>query len=199
MEKKIINRIIHTENLLWAWQKTKKAFSIGDIWYCEYELAKFESNIYDEIESIKMDIINQQYTFTKLKIVPFPKGYDDISKKAETRQAFYVSVRDQVTWLAVCNVIGEEIDSKMPAWSYGNRLYRPAWYENDENESKLIIGHYRNYNGYIFRKWKQSWPLFRKHINATIARIANPISNISNLTEEDYKTIQENNEQQEQC
>lgn len=194
----MIDQITNNENLFWAWQKTKKAFSIGDIWFCDYELSKFEANLYNEIESIKNDIIKGSYRLQKLKIVPFPKGFDEEKNERRTRQAFYVSVRDQVTWLAVCNIIGSFIDEKMPVWSYGNRIYRPAWYEVVDDKSNLIIGNYRNYNGNIFRKWKQSWPLFRKQINATVAKMANPQLAKEDANEDVSKTIEDNEKNLEQ-
>ena len=177
---KLTEQIISKDNLLWAWKKAKNAFSIGDIWYSDYLLCKFELNLYNEFESIISDIKNGCYKMKLLRIAPFPKGFDDDKQKPKIRQAFYVSVRDQVTWLAVCNVIGRLIDDKMPAWSYGNRIYRPAWYEYTDNEKQLVIGNYRNSNGHIYRKWKQSWPLFRKHIAATIKIMSNPNINLNN-------------------
>lgn len=187
----LIERITAHDNMLWAWQKARKAFSIGDIWFCNYQLSKFEANLDYELKSIIQDIRNGKYKLELLHISPFPKGFDNDKNQSRARQAFYVSVRDQVTWLAVCNVIAADFDQKMPAWSYGNRIYRPAWYEfNDEKE--LIIGNYRNSNGHIYRKWKQSWPLFRKHITATLKIMSNPkINDYITLEnrEEDIETI----------
>lgn len=54
--EKLIKQITSTENLLWAWQKAKRAFSIGDIWFCDYKLIEFEANLYNEIETIRTDI-----------------------------------------------------------------------------------------------------------------------------------------------
>lgn len=197
--KNLLDQIIAHDNIMWAWQKARKAFSIGDIWYCNYQLSKFEANLHEEIKSIAKDIKEGKYKQEKLQICPFPKGYDQEESKPRARQAFYISVRDQVTWLAVCNIIAPMLDEQMPTWSYGNRIYRPAWYEQKQDERELIIGNYRNSNGYIYRKWKQSWPLFRKHITATLKIMANPNINKlgfkENLVEdEETKLIIEENE-----
>lgn len=87
---------------------------------------------------------------------------------AKDRQYFHVSVRDQVAWMAIANALGPTLDKKMPAWSYGNRLYRAAWFESPEGaRSKLEVGPYRHSSGHLYRKFQQSWPLFRRHIAMT--------------------------------
>lgn len=181
--------------MLWAWKKAKKAFSIGDIWYCDYQLCQFEANLDSEIKSLIAEVNESRYKMKDLQIAPFPKGYDEKENKAQTRQAFYISVRDQVLWLAVCNIIGPMLDERMATWSYGNRLYRPAWYERSEEEQQIVVGNYRNSNGFIFRKWKQSWPLFRKHITATLKVMADPSIINKKSKEGDFdvqKTIEDN-------
>lgn len=57
----------------------------------------------------------------------------------------------------------------MPFWSYGNRLYISTFYEENEetNKNELKFGFYRNTSRYTFRKWTQSWPLYRRHIYLT--------------------------------
>ncbi|HBN04807.1 MAG TPA: hypothetical protein DD434_03320, partial [Bacteroidales bacterium] len=194
----LIDLILTQDNLLWAWKKAKKAFSVGDIWYCDYQLCQFEANLDSEIKSLIEEVREQRFKMTDLQIAPFPKGYDSKENKAKARQAFYISVRDQVLWLAVSNVIGPILDKQMPTWSYGNRLYRPAWYDIVEEERQIVVGNYRNSSGYIFRKWKQSWPLFRKHITATLKVIADPdIVNKKNENKDEndfevQKTIDDN-------
>src|SRR3546814_7881522 len=68
----------------------------------------------------------------------------------------------------MATVLGPELDRKMPAWSYGNRLYRAAWYEEESPEGKgsqLNIGPYRHSAGHLYRHFKHSWPLYRRHIS----------------------------------
>lgn len=66
------------------------------------------------------------------------------------------------------NALGPELDRMMEPWSYGNRLYRTAWYEKDEaSGSRLEIGPYRHAGGHLYRKFQHSWPLFRRHITLT--------------------------------
>ncbi len=88
------------------------------------------------------------------------------------RQYFHVSVRDQVAWIAVVNALGPIIDERMPPWSYGNRIYRAAWYEKNEEGSKLERGPYRHQSGHLYRKFQHSWPLFRRHVSLTARAMA---------------------------
>jgi len=71
-------------------------------------------------------------------------------------------------------------------WSYGNRLYISTWFEEIENGKKeLKHGWYRNSSGLIYRKWSQSWPLFRKHISVASKIMAK--SKKYNAKKEDFK------------
>lgn len=168
----VISRIAHIENLYWAWNKARNAFRPGDVWYDEIEIAGFESNLHENLLQISREIISGKYKLQPLRPAAFPKSQ---SKDGEprTRQTFWVSIKDQVTWLAVVNIIGSDLDYKMPFWSFGNRLYLSVWYEQiDENSKEIKFGWYRNTRGLIYRKWTQSWPLFRRAISITSKIIA---------------------------
>lgn len=161
----IIDRIINIENLYWAWEKAKYFYRVGDIWFDEIEVAKFDANIHDELERIAKQIKFGQYRMSPIKPVAFPKSVDE--KGPRTRQTFWVSVRDQVTWLAIINIIGPDLDCKMPSWSYAYRLFVSVFYDQDDEtgKKKLQFGPYRNTSKHTFRKWSQSWPLYRRHIS----------------------------------
>jgi hypothetical protein len=92
----------------------------------------------------------------------------------ELRQAFWVSVADQVAWIAVVNVIGPQLEADMPVWSYGNRLYRPAWFEESATHPVLKIGPFRHSPGLLYRKFQHSWPLYRRHIFLTLRQMSLP-------------------------
>ncbi|MDY0201882.1 MAG: RNA-directed DNA polymerase [Tenuifilaceae bacterium] len=162
---KLIEKIIRTENLYWAWNKVKNSFRVGDIWYDQIELSLFEACLYEELEKIIQDIISGTYVLYPIKPLPFPKGVDKENGSPRVRQTFEIHVRDQVTWTAIVNVIGESLDYKMPWWSYGHRLYVPVWKDIESN--LWNIGWYRHSKGYLYRKWNQSWPLFRRNISLT--------------------------------
>ena len=51
----LIDQILAYDNMLLAWQKAQKAFSVGDIWYCDYQLCQFESNLDNELKAIIND------------------------------------------------------------------------------------------------------------------------------------------------
>lgn len=193
----LITCVAQYENLLWAWNKAKSAYRVGDIWFDTLELADFEANLRSKLTEIQESILRGTYQLTPLKPLPYPKGskeLEDGSIEQKVRQTFYIAVRDQVTWLAVVNIIGPELDFEMPFWSYGNRLYRSTWYEEDEQEGQLVkklkTGWYRSSVRNIYRVWKQSWPLFRHTISLTIKKM-------SNMPEDDYseseKEMEENN------
>ena len=160
----LIEKIINPENLHWAWKKVKNSFQVGDIWYDEIELTTFEANLYDELERIKDEIQSNTYTLKPIRPLPFPKGCEKETGKPRVRQTFEISISDQVVWMAVVNVIGSSLDYKMPWWSYGHRLYVPV---SKGKNGLWNIGWYRHSKGLLYRKWNQSWPLFRRNISLT--------------------------------
>ncbi|WP_043023778.1 RNA-directed DNA polymerase [Fluviicola taffensis] len=162
-----LDQIAETKNLTWAWEKAKSFYQPGDIWFDELEVAQFEINLKEELRSIQESLLNGSYNLNPILPVAFPKKKDDDGPR--TRQTFWIKVRDQVTWLAVVNIIGKELDYLMPFWSYGNRLYISTFYEWDAASKKreLNFGYYRNTTKNTYRKWSQSWPLYRRHINLT--------------------------------
>ncbi|MFB0872150.1 MULTISPECIES: hypothetical protein [unclassified Sphingobium] len=167
------NLLLMPENLLWAWRKVRRCYRMADGLFDQAEIAAFELNLEAELASIRHDFETGNWRNRPIRLVPQPKkpGKDG---KPRLRQYFEVAVRDQVAWIALVNVLGPELDQKMPAWSYGNRLYRAAWYEEETAEgrhSKLNIGPYRHSAGYLYRHFKHSWPLFRRHISLTARKM----------------------------
>ena len=161
------------ENLLWAWRKAKRAYRMADSLYDQAEVAAFELDLEAQLESIRSDFAAGIWKSAPLRLVPQPKKPDK-NGHPRLRQYFQVAVRDQVAWCALANVLGPELDQKMPAWSYGNRLYRAAWYEREDQEarpSRLNIGPYRHSAGHLYRHFKHSWPLFRRHISLTARKM----------------------------
>ncbi len=165
--------LILPENLLWAWRKARKCYRMADGLFDQAELAAFELNLEAELDSIRSDFARWEYICAPLKLVPQPKK-PDAHGKPRFRQYFQLAVRDQVAWISLTNVLGPEMDKRMPAWSYGNRLYRAAWYEDNSPEdphSKLNIGPYRHSAGNLYRHFKHSWPLYRRHISLAARRM----------------------------
>jgi hypothetical protein len=151
-------------NLRWAWDKVRREATPGDIWFDEVELAGFELELERNLESIAAEFRKGRYHPKPLRPMPFPK-HPDKSGNPRVRQVFQVAVRDQVAWTAVVNVVGPHVDSKMPPWSYGNRLYRSIWVEDDKDGVKRRkIGRYRHASGRLFLPFGQSWPVFRRHV-----------------------------------
>lgn len=161
------------ETALWAWRKVRRAYQAADSLYDLTELASFELNLEAELDAIRTAFAEGIWSNRPLRLVPQPKNPDK-QGAPRMRQYFEVSVRDQVAWAAVATVLGPELDRKMPAWSYGNRLYRAAWYDEEREAgkaSRLNIGPYRHAAGHLYRRFKHSWPLYRRHISLTARRM----------------------------
>lgn len=163
------DRLLTPENLSYAWLKAKSLYRNADGYIDMGELAEFELDLEQRLLEIHRQFERGHYRLKKLRPLPRPKKLDNDSPI--DRQYYHVAVEDQVAWIALANALGPMLDQRMPSWSYGNRLYRPAWYEKDESqESVLEVGPYRHASGHLYRKFKHSWPLFRRHV-ALAARV----------------------------
>lgn len=162
----IMDRLLQPENLNYAWIKAKALIRAADGFVDSAEVAAFEINLEQNLHKIHQRFQRGTYKLKKLRPLPRPKKIS--AEGPDDRQYYHIAIEDQVAWIAVINAIGPELDRKMEPWSYGNRLYRPAWYEPDEaGHSKLEIGPYRHASGHLYRKFQHSWPLFRRHITLT--------------------------------
>jgi len=165
-EKSVINEIIELENLHWAWTKAKAFFSKNEYWYDQISISNFSANYENELKQIQDDIKGNKYKLQSIRPIFFPKGLDE-QGNTRNRQMFLISVRDQVMWLAVMNVIGKYYDKQMPFWSYGNRLYISMFPDGYTKIGKIKwgYGNYRNTTTNTYRNFQQSWPRFRKDIH----------------------------------
>lgn len=169
LNKFIIKSIIELENLHWAWEKAKDFYNDDNYWCDGLEITKFQVNYEDELKNIQQEILKGTYKLSSLKPIFFPKTKGE-GEELKNRQMFWVSIRDQVVWLAVMNVIGKYYDKQMPYWSYGNRLYiniYPNEKESTTDKIKWNYGLYRNTTKKTYRNFGQSWPRFRKDIYIT--------------------------------
>jgi len=180
------------ENLHWAWEKAKRCYYPGDGWFDEGAIARFEANLDKELEAIRDQFEELSYQPSPLMPIARPKGGGK-NRKYEARQYFWVPVRDQVAWIALVNVIGPWLDQKMPPWSYGHRLYRSVWVDDDAGVRPLRIGRYRHASGHLYRTWSQGWPLYRRHIYLTVRQMARGGSLLS-LDEGDERVSRTENE-----
>ena len=150
-------------NLRWAWEKVRRASVPGDVWIDEIELAGFEVQLERNLQSIATEMRKGSYRMRLLRPMAFPKNPNK-NGEPQVRQYFNVAVRDQVAWTAIVNVIGPHIDKLMPAWSYGNRLFRSIWVDEEDGVHRRKIGRYRHSSGRIYLPFGQSWPIFRRHV-----------------------------------
>lgn len=172
MKQITLEDISNIENLYWAWEKVRNFFKPGEIWFDEFEVAEFELNLHENLTRISEDIKSGAFQLSKIKPIAFPKGPDENNNKPRVRQYFWIQIKDQVAWMAIVNLIGPILDYKMPYWSYGNRLHLPVWYEEEEGEKQIKFGWYRNTSSNTYRKWNQSWPMYRRHISITIKHMS---------------------------
>lgn len=172
---RVQEQLTSRENLAWAWQKAKRLYESADGPVDWGAIAGFELDLEHQLDAIARDFAALTYRLTPLILLPQPKKPDETGNP-RLRQSFHVAVRDQVAWLALVNVIGPALDAKIPPWVYGHRLYKAAWFEEEENqEPRLALGPYRHSTGALYRKFKHSWPLFRRHISLTARRMVNAI------------------------
>lgn len=171
-----LDQVCDQINLRWAWEKVKRASVPGDIWINEAELSFFELHLGKELEHLAKDLKEGRYQITPLRPMAFPKNPDEHGK-SRVRQYFNFSIKDQVAWTAVVNIVGPYVDAKMPVWSYGNRLFRSTWIDEDEIGKSRKTGPYRHSSGRIYRPFQQAWPLFRRHIALALSA-ATATSNI---------------------
>lgn len=177
-------------NLRWAWEKVRHEANPGDIWFDEVELAGFELELEKSLQGISEEVGEGRYRLAPLKPLPLPKQADKMGNP-RIRQAFQVTVRDQVAWTAVVNVAGPYVDVNMPVWSYGNRLYRTIWVEEDpDGVSRRKIGHYRHSSGRLYLPFQQSWPVFRRHIYLSTRAMVNSQTHLPDLDEHDKDELE---------
>lgn len=179
----LLEEIANQLNLRWAWEKVKASSVPGDVWFDEVEIASFELDLHQNLSLIGKEISEGKYKLRKIRPMPFPKAAGDDGEQ-RIRQYFHIAIRDQVAWVAVVNVIGPLVDFHMPNWSYGNRLFRNVWVEEKESGSKIRrVGRYRHSNGRIYLPFKQSWPIYRRHVYLTTRAMSR--LDFSGLSDED--------------
>lgn len=179
--RSFLNQVCDQLNMRWAWEKVKRASVPGDIWIDEADLAAFEVHLGRELESLSDEIRSKKFRMSPIRPMAFPKNPDG-EGNPRVRQYFHFAVRDQVAWVAVVNVLGRFVDERMPVWSYGNRLFRSAWIEEDDlgNKSRKI-GPYRHSSGRIYRPFQQAWPLFRRHVALAVSAAAHSHERVDSL------------------
>jgi hypothetical protein len=177
-------------NLRWAWEKVRRASTPGDVWIDEIELAGFEVQLERNLQSIATEMRKGRYRLRPLRPMAFPKNPNKDGEQ-QVRQYFNVAVRDQVAWTAVVNVVGPHLDPLMPAWSYGNRLFRSIWVDEDDGIRRRKIGRYRHSSGRIYLSFGQSWPVFRRHVFLATSAMTTKAgkSSSSQMTDEDAEEL----------
>lgn len=162
-----LEQIYTIENLMLAWRKIEKAFEYGNVWFDPILMSAFKMRLVENLTDLSQELRNGTYNPSPIMPVPFPKGKDS-KGDLRVRQSFFISIKDQLVWVAVCNIIGWRFDKQMPAWSYGNRLFLYMWKE----DNVWKFGNYRHSYRHIYKKWNQSWPAMRKRITASLQCMA---------------------------
>jgi len=161
-------------NFYIAFEKLKAYYKQENELYDYIELKQYESNIHKNIRRIKREISENKYHTKAITPLPFPKNETE-DGKLRIRQYFEISIDDQLIWIAIVNIIGPKLDGYIPFWSYGNRIFNPTWYEeNSKGEIEEKNFGYPKTSDKTYNNWGLSWPLYKKHINLTIAAMSNP-------------------------
>lgn len=168
----LVAAITSPENFFWAWEKVKNLYANESAWFDDLELARFEGTLRRQFEVLKDEMQGGSYRCSPIHPLPHPKGNDRTS--LELRQSFSISIRDQLAWLAVINILGPAIDDKMPSWSFGNRLHRPVWAEEESSKQTKTwkFGPYRHTTRRLYRKFQHSWPLYRRYVFLTLKQMS---------------------------
>lgn len=167
------DQFLDKENFFIAFKKISFYIKQLNEWYDPLVLAEYEATLPKRIADIIDLIKKDQYTPKPIEPLPFPKKSSSTGEK-RIRPYYNISLDDQLIWMAIVNVIGKYVEDQMPDWSYGNRLYRPVWFEKNTHDERIIFkkGSLKNTSKYVYRKWGQSWPLYKRHIALTIKVLA---------------------------
>ncbi|MBB6111275.1 hypothetical protein SAMN05421821_11185 [Mucilaginibacter lappiensis] len=163
------DQFLDEENFFIAFKKISSFLNKANEWYDPVGLIKYEAGLSERIPLLIAEIKAGSYTSRPLQPLPFPKK-DKENGEHRIRPYYVVHLDDQLISMAAVNIIGDMLERKMPHWSYGNRLYRPFWYETDSHTGKKTLkrGSCKNTSANLFRSWQQSWPRYKRHISMTI-------------------------------
>ncbi|WP_231461731.1 hypothetical protein [Pedobacter sp. Leaf132] len=165
----LTEQFLNEENFFNAFKKVKNYLNKLDEWYNPIELAEYEATLSLRIPFLIKQIQDKTYLPKAVQPFPFPKK-DKQNGDHQIRPYFNIHLDDQLIWTAITNVISDKVEGEMPKWSYGNRLYRPIWFEENPVTGKKILvrGSFKNTSQNLYRTWNQSWPLYKRHISLTI-------------------------------
>ena len=180
------SKFLNEENFYLAFKKLNHYLKHSNEWYNPVELASFEANLSTNLYMIRNALKEGTYKTSAIEPLPFPKK-NSIDGNSRIRQYFKISISDQIIWIAITNVIADFLERQMPSWSYGNRLFVPTWFEEEDGKLKMVKGALRNTSANYYRKWNQSWPLYRRHISMTIKIMALNTGFKSNQLETDIE------------
>ena len=156
-----VERIADWDNLCWAFRKAehlhRTLYDVAD----DFDESHFELFIRDQLSDIRNDFLAEAYRTSPLRLMPIPKTPKNGNSRL--RQFFQVAFRDQVAWIAILNVIGPALDSAMPPWVYGYRLYRSRYPISSGRRPRLLAS-YTQSKELLYREFKDSWPLYRRHV-----------------------------------
>jgi len=188
MENNYKEFLLRRETIGWAWKTARRLYNFPDGLVDVGAIAEFDLNLESEINKIIEMFKSGVYVPEPIRLLPQPKKSDS-DGKPRMRQSFHISVRDQVAWIALTLTIGPYLDSIMPSWSYGHRLYKAAWYEEGQAGNRLAVGPYRHTSGHLYRRFKHSWPLFRRHISLTARMMASGTMDMAVLDEAEQAAL----------
>lgn len=101
-----------------------------------------------------------------LRCFHFPKNKK--WERSRSQAIFTPHIEDQIVWIAIVNIVAHFVEPEIPVWSYGKRIFRRVWKETVNGKEKTFRGSYSSDSPNLYRKWSQSWPVYRRHIAVTI-------------------------------
>lgn len=196
----LVNDIASIDNLMLAWCKLEGEMLQLDDWCDIMEFYAYKFQLKEKLIILHERLAEGSFRMQKLRPLPFPKGPSGDQRRV--RQFFHVAIEDQLVWIAYCNVIAQYAELKMPGWSYGNRTNVRVWYQWIDGKRHIQVGNYRNTRDRIYKRWGESWPLYRRRLSLTIKLMSckddADAKKVRSDLNDDEKQLLENNEKYEE-
>lgn len=149
-----------------AWLRIDSWYRLGEL-APQPELSRWRLHPEAMLRELGEDLRNGKWAPGCWRQVPYPK------KGARLRHYMMPTVRDQVAFMAHMVVLGPILDQQIANFAFGNRWYRPIYWNNRQNPPKWELRPYPLLTNRIYLSYARSHGLFRRVAHWTVARMTN--------------------------
>ncbi len=149
-----------------AWLRVDSWYRLGEL-APQPELSRWRLHPEAMLRELGEDLRNGSWTPECWRQVPYPK------KGARLRHYVMPTVRDQVAFMAHMVVLGPILDQQIANFAFGNRWYRPIYWNNRQKPPKWEFRPYPLLTNRIYLSYARSHGLFRRVAHWTVARMTN--------------------------